>query len=138
MTKELLLEMVRNFKDENDYTIKLCAEIFGANESQLGYYLRGQREMTDKDAALIAEYFGEEFKTNGFVPAEKVKKNRIKMTAKQLNDTTIGITFDAPLRLYYKMLDECEELGFSDMAKYVRQHFIMYFSKEAESEAEQQ
>lgn len=130
MTKELLLEVVKNYKEENGYSIKLCSDVIGVDERQLGYYLRGKRQMTDRDAELIAKFFGEKYTPREAPIIEKTTKGRIKTTAKDLNLITIGISFEAPLRLYYKMLDESEELGFSDMSKYIRQHFLSYFSGE--------
>ena len=50
-------------------------------------------------------------------------------TSKQIDRETVQITAQVPIDLYFRMKFEAESFGYKDMAKYIRAHFINYFSE---------
>ena len=50
-------------------------------------------------------------------------------TSKQIDKETVQITAPVPIDIYFRMKFEAEDSGYTDMAKYIRAHFINYFTE---------
>lgn len=50
-------------------------------------------------------------------------------TTKQIDNMTVQITAPIPVDIYFRMKFEAEDSGYTDMAKYIRAHFINYFTE---------
>ena len=50
-------------------------------------------------------------------------------TTKQIDKENVQITAPVPIDVYFRMKFEAEDSGYSDMAKYIRAHFVNYFTE---------
>ena len=88
MTKEILLAEAKTYIQEKSINAAELGRRCGVHESQMQYYLRGKRQLNDKDAQKIAKFLN--------IPFESIPKDsKQKQKQRRVPGDAVGIEKDA-------------------------------------------